>query len=511
VAANVVETTTKKQVTKRVRRPNALPDVGTPSEAWDVMEVYRQLPREIRGGIPQILGSPFDLLWKAAKEKEVDFKRRKRALQWSPFYWLSCQHLAQQPWTAPPTWSNDTPPVLVNVWAQDVDLTQRNFDHVARSSCEASVGYGLRYLLVLWHEVKGRPIIIEIPAAAVLDPWEEGAPVRVLMTDTWRDAKKPWIIHNREQVWMFWDGEPTAGGEDRFARWEVFERTDPKNPKSPWEETPTDGLGDFFINQEMMPLFPLYTGSHSPMDSLPHVVVPPLHSLATDNVVWMNKRSDLDWGLHVSNIPLRGWSGVKKAEVEAQDKISYKGTYWNENPAGKLYFAEHSGASFGIAQEELTLMERRMEIFGMSPMMSRETGNVTATGRRIDLSRAITTAQASALGWEDTWTQAWRAAARYRRLNDRFTMQVVTDFGPDEDNIDAARIVQTDFANGDLDPEDYYPTMVALGVYPESFDVEGAIRRSRARMEAEAKRLAAIPALPQPPAPPAEPPVPGAG
>jgi hypothetical protein len=191
---------------------------------------------------------------------------------------------------------------------------------------------------------------------------------------------------------------------------------------------------------------------------------------------------------------------VTEKEFKKQSVASHKSTYWNVDPAGKIYYAEHSGASFGVAQEELTLMERRMEIFGMSPMMSRETGNVTATGRKIDLSRAITTAQAHALGWEDTWLQAWRAAARYQRMNDRFTMTVVTDFGPEEDNLERAKIIQVDFANGDLDPEDYYPLMKTLDVYPEDFNAEAAAGRARARMEAELKRIAAVPVPPLPPA-----------
>lgn len=484
------------------RKPD---DIASPSNAWHAMEAYRELPRDLRGGVLGLQALGQKHLFKAAKETEKDYQRRKKALTLEPYYWASCEHLGGQPFTIAPRWSDDTPK-LVREWEKDVDFTQRDFRSVAWTSCTASVGMGLQFLLVLWDNERNRSKILVFPAEAVLDPKEEGAPVRIRVDEYERDPDRPWLRVRIEQIMMLFDGEPTAGGEERFARYQLFEHEKRTNPKTPWKETPVEE--GFLTPQETMPLFPLYTGSGGVHDMLPWVSVPALHPLAVMNRTHMNKRSDLDFGLHIANIPQRGASGLTKKEAEEITTVSYDGLWWMSNPAGKFYFVEHAGQAFDISLRDLDGLERKCEIFGLSPLLSKEAQNVTATGRLIDLSRATTTAQAWALCWEDTWLQAWRCAARYARVSDKFTMTLYTEFGPKEKDLERAKMIQSDYLQGDLDPVLYYNVMRQLGVYPEGFDAATAAAKAIARRDEMMKQLAAIPVPPAARKPPEKKPAP---
>lgn len=457
------------------------------------MELYRELPRDLRLGALGVKDLYDKLLWANEREKQVDFDRRVRALQWEPFYWSAAEHLGGQPFTKDINFSSDTPSEF-EIWKKNIDGTGRDLRNVARTSCIASVGYGLNLLWPVFDEGLDRPVIRTIPANSVLDPYEEGHPVRVLMTDIVLDPDKPWRKIPIEQVWIFWDGEPTAAGDEKFARFEVFEHKDRANPESEWNKTPTEELGGFFAPLTKVPLVPLHTGSNPP-ERLPWVIYPPLHDLAVLNRVWMNKVSDLDFGLHHANVPQRAASGINSEEIKKINTISYKGLWWTANPQGKFYFVEHTGASFEISRQDIQQLERRAEVMGHMPNVTRSDANsaMTATGELRDMSRAITTAQAWAFGWQDAWETALRMMAQIGSLDQKFTVELHTSFGPRERDLERARIIQQDFISGALEPQQYFEEMKRLAVYTETFDAD------QAALNAEAQRQAVRDALRLPP------------
>jgi hypothetical protein len=469
--------------------------IETPSAEWAAMEEYRDLPRDLRGGLIRIQSLTKKHLWRAARERDHDYQRRLMALQFDPFYWSAMEHLGGQPFTRQVGLSDDVPAELRpdGAWADDIDGQGRDLRQVIRGTCIESAGLGLVYLLPMWSEVDERPYVHVLSAHDVLDPWEEGGAVRLRMTHPVRTPGRPWEKRNEGQIWVLYDGEPTASGDEQWARWEVFEREDPTNPKSPFRASPTEELSGPFRYQPWIPLYPLYTGNGGCQEALPWVAFPPLYEVAAANRVYMNKRSDLDFGLHVSNIPQRCAAGISEAEVAKIDKTSYKGMWWTKNHQGKFYYLEHSGAAFELSLRDLEGLERRIEVWGLQPMLSEHQGNVTATGRMIDLSRATTTAQAWTLGWEDVWTQVCHALARYVRKPDRFELTFFTAFGPAPHDLERAKIIQQDYLQGDLEPEAYYPEMQKLGVYSESFDVQAAVAAAKKRRDQDMKRLATMP------------------
>ena len=465
------------------------PDISTPSAAWYLMEQYRELPRDLRGGLLSMQRCGKKHLWRATRELDRDYRRRVEALSLEPYYWSACQHLGGQPFTKMPVWSPDTPDPIVDVWAKDVDGNDRDFRSFAWSHCTSSVGFGLAGLLVTWNAEQGRPYIAGIPADAILDPYEQGEPMRLMFSSPNRDPDRPWIKWSEDQVWVLYDGEPTASGDEQYARWEVYEREDPRDSESPWNDSPTADLGGFFAPQEFTPFYSLYTGTDDDDNDLPWVCKPPLHDLAVLNRLQMNKRSDLDFGLHIANIPQRACAGMTDEEAKKFTTVSYKGIWYTASHQGKFYYVEHSGASFEVSFKDLETLQRTMEIFGHSPFVRRAAGSMTATEVSSDERRAITTAQAWALGWEDTWQQSWRCAARYGRMSDDFTLQLHTDFGPKEKDLDRAKMVQEDYRAGDLEPREYFQTMKGFGVYPEGFDVEAAATRIEKKREEDMARL----------------------
>jgi len=468
--------------------------VDTPSAEWTLMERYRQLPRDLRGGVLKLRECADEHLWRSPRERDHDYQRRLNALRFDPLYWSAMEHLGGQPFTRQLEWSDDAPEVLqpAGPWANDVDGFDRDLRQVMRASCITSVGMGLMFVLVTWDADDGRPYLVEIPSEDVLDPWEEGAPVRIRMSIVNRDEAKPWIKWHEDQIWALYDGEPTAGGLDRYARWEVYEREKPKDPKSPFREEPKEELSGYFSPQEFIPLFPIYTGTGVCGERLPWVSVPPLYDTAEANRVLLNKQSDLDYGLHIGNVPQRAASGLTEDEAKKIDTVSHKGLWYMTEPRGRFYFVEHTGASFEISMKDLERLTRQIEVASLQPLVSDDSG-VTATGRMIDLSRATTTAQAWTLGWQDSWNQVLHAMARYARLPDRFTVGLFTAFGPAPQDLERAKLIQKDYLEGDLEPELYYPEMKRLGVYGEAFDADRAATAARKRQDEEMKRLLTMP------------------
>ena len=457
--------------------------VAEPSPEWHEMERYRHLPRVLRGGVLALQDAGRSYIWQAPRERDEDYGRRLAALQFDPFFWLGCEHLGGQPFSREISFSDDAPPELVSSWRFDIDGTGRDLRALSRSACINSTGYGLDFLWVVWSAGDQRPYILRIPAESVLDPYEPGAPVRVAFTDEVRDQDKPWIRRKIDQIWIFYDGEPTAGGDDRYSRYEIYERTDREDSESDWSESPVDG--GFFRPLTTIPLVPVPTSSNHDSDAAPWVSMPPHIDAAVSNLVWANKRSDLDAGINIANIPQMCGSGVTKGDKEILKGSSrgFMTILTTEKPDGKFYFCTHDGAAFELSFKDMSELERRMEVMMHSPNVTRAnvSGAITATGELKDLERVVTVSQARALIWQDSIQHACRIATRYRRLNDSFTVELFTGFGPKERDLERAALVQRDYLEGDLPPIVYYTEMKRLGVYTEAFDAEGTAQLVESR------------------------------
>jgi hypothetical protein len=423
-----------------------------------------------------------------------------RALQHHPFYLDAADLLGGQPFTKPITFSDDAPQELRDprgAWREDIDGSRRTLQQLARQSCINSTKSGFILLWPRFIPGGSRPFMETIPSEAVLDRYIPGNPVRIKFTShEILNAAKPWILTPIEQIWMFMD----AGIQDPdFATIVVFEHQDRADPKSDWNETPTPDLGAILKPLTEIPLYPLYTGHASPpeLGELVHdpwVTMPPLYALAKMNQVYDSKRSDLDWGLHIGNIPQRAAKGITKEEMELINKVSYSGLWALENVNGLFYFVEPSGKTFALAAEDLSDMERRMGIIGNSPNVTRSDarGNVlTATGELREMAPAIMEGQSWAKNWQDTWETALRTLARIVRLPDTFKVKFDTNFGPKDQDLDRWRVVQTDRQRKEISARQYFDVSKELGGYPETFNAEDAAEFADAQ-EAERKELARL-------------------
>lgn len=475
------------------------PDVSTPSPEWFAMEPYRALPRDLAGGLLKFQKLRETRLWKAAREKRLDYERRVKALQFEPYYGASCELLGGQPFTREITFSEDTPPELLK-WLDDIDLAARTARQVARSSCIDSVWYGHNVLWPRFDEERERPFVEVLPAASVLDPYVPGQPVRILRVDFERHPDRPWIKMPVEQIWIFYDGDILAQDDTKFARWDVYEREDRLNKESAWNKEPTDELGGLLRPLLTIPLFALYTGNLAPPGLVhdPWLTIPPLHPLAAANVVWINKRSDLDNGLHNGNIPQRVAKGITEDEVKKINKTSYTGIWWTEQVQGLFYFLEPSGGTFEISALDLADMERRMEVLGNMPNVTRADvrgrsggGEKTAAGEEREARRATTVSQAMALGWQDTWQTVYRTMAEIMKLPAEFDVGFNTKFGPRERDIERWQSIQADHNAGYLSHLQYFELALTIGGYPETFKPKEAAAFATAKDASNARLLAA--------------------
>lgn len=412
-------------MTEPVVIPDAKPTVATPSPAYRWMEGYRALPRLMRGGVKALreeAGKSGDQsgLWSKAPggtdvdhlraprmessspilirnpiEDDEDFAARVRRLQWWDPYWTAMDRLGRKPFAHEVTLTGPAP--LMD-WAKDIDGNGRDFRRFAADCCVESAGYGIGYIMPDWSEELGRPVFTWIDSRFVIavdtDP-ETGrkrARIRTVRLDLGE-----WTAREIPQVTVIYGPGGTQGAKSPSKR--VYELIDPGDVTKGWApkgaEEPLRG--------RYWPLVPLYTGFEAA-----DVAIPPASALAELARIHLNKQSRLDAILDTANIPIRYWSGVSEDQIKKFKELSVKQTIWNPSDAREtdLKYVEVQAHGIAKAIEDLDRVERRCEVLGWAPLVTRPRGNETATSVATESAVANTQAEAYTIGWADGFAQA---------------------------------------------------------------------------------------------------------
>lgn len=386
-------------------------------------------------------------------ETPEGFRTRIELAQFEDIYWGGCRNIAYMPFVQAVTYTKETPQE-VRDWDSNIEsdislagIAGRDLRSFARWACTNVTGFGLGGLLANMIEGAERPYLQYLPGSAILEtrfrrPRHPGrskgnrlSRVRILThaarpgsAERGVDARgEPWFTETYERVMVLYDGDPLAtdGSDAFYSGFELYDLEDPADPRSPWRTKPTEKLTPL-RPQPAIPLAELYTGYEGAWFNRPV-----LRHLAQAERVWINCRNDLDSIVKTASVPLWDWAGASEDDERRHGVISAGNIFRATNPSAHLRPAEFTGGSMKVASDELAALERRMQAMALGPMVTRPTGGETATARAIDEARANTQAEAHALGWADSFSQALQFMAIYRRLPDEVVRQVGVDFHHD--------------------------------------------------------------------------------
>jgi len=208
---------------------------------------------------------------------------------------------------------------------------------------------------------------------------------------------------------------------------------------------------------------------------------PPLNDLADLNISHWQGSSDQRNILTVTRFPLLAGSGI--ADEEATVEVGPNRMLSTTNPDGKFYYVEHSGRSIAAGRQDLLDLEEQMASYGAEYLRKRP-GNMTATARALDSAEATSPLQDAAVRFEDAVNQALVITAKWLKIEDAGTINVASDFGPED-------IVQGDLQElgnarraRDLSREDYLEELKRRGALRDEFDQEENDRRLEAEESA---------------------------
>ncbi len=493
--------------------------IAEPSAEYDTLEERRSLIRALREGQLGFVRARNKMLWQSPAEDNSRYNRRLMALDVDPYFWRAAMHLSSLPWQSPYEWDKTTHPDVI-AWADESDgkVNGRGMplDKFGMDSCLESCAYGMAFILV-WPTQDGSVEWIRIDPQNVLDPKRPGAPVRILSANQEQDPERPWEVRSSDEIWAIWQASDISDQENASSIVQVYERSTPFDNSTPFNDTPTEDRTVVLEGVKRMPLVPVPTGYFSIAEDLdPWAMLPPLWDLARQNLVYVNKKSEHDAALHSANIPQITLEGIdnplelaqKTVNQQAPGKTPKEGDVYEDQTvpdiregagehgslaahvratdgvwitSGQYGLLEPSGNSFAATEDDLSRLERRMEVNGYSPMMSRETNRTTATGRLIDLKGATTTAQAFAVGWQEALNEALRVTAEMlRRPAEGVGVSLHTSFGPEDGNIEKLNALADAYKDGDLPVKEWVEGLVRFGVLPDNTDRDELIDRMEA-------------------------------
>ena len=175
---------------------------------------------------------------------------------------------------------------------------------------------------------------------------------------------------------------------------------------------------------------PLVTRYADPSDG-DMMCTPPFAKLAELNLAHWQSDSDQRNILRVARFAVLFFKGLTPEEAEKSITIGPFNSFTSRSAEADGKYIEHTGAAIQAGERDIAVLERRMEVMGLQPLIERS-NNSTATGKRIDESRGSALIQEWIRTLEDGLYSAFLWAREWMRLPpempDDFSIDVYSDF-----------------------------------------------------------------------------------
>lgn len=363
----------------------------------------------------------------------------------------------------------DVPSMMLSIM-DDVDMQGNNIQVVARNWFSDGLAKAYSHMYV------------DFPRLPTAD-----LPRSLADDDT--NGLRPYWIHIRPEQLIFADAELIAGKEVlREIRYmeEVVERVGFAEVNIPqirrvfmdngvgnveiYREKPNKKKEEWIVvdrytfDLDRIPLVTFYANRDSFMHGKS-----PLEDLADLNIAHWQSASDQRAVLTVARFPILALSGG--TDDNSQLTIGPNRWLYSPDAQAKFYYVEHSGAAINAGRQDLTDLEQQMAEYG-AEFLKKRPGGETATARALDSAEATSTLQDMTLRFIDALNQALQFTAMWMKQPSGGTVELTTEFGPEEINQAELSTLSETRKMRDLSRVAYLGELKRRGLLDEEFDID---------------------------------------
>lgn len=210
---------------------------------------------------------------------------------------------------------------------------------------------------------------------------------------------------------------------------------------------------------------------------------PPLLDLAMTNISHYQKYSDFSIYLHIASRPVL-WFRGRDTNKEIERIGPY--TWFDVGPDGEVAFAETTGAALDAASTDIKDLEARMSIMGLSLLVKRTGGPITATEERNDQIEESSDLATAARSMKDAIELALKFHAQY--LDKNATTGGNVELGATLDELTLTPEEMTFWSNavaaGQYSTETMWERLQKAGKHPAGWTAE----KEKERLDEDLKR-----------------------
>lgn len=239
--------------------------------------------------------------------------------------------------------------------------------------------------------------------------------------------------------------------------WQLWKLQDEKKDEWVIEDEGTTTL-------DYIPLVTFYAGKRTGLMECK----PPLADLAYLNVEHWQSKSDQRNVLTVSRFPILAAAGVP---ADQKVTIGPNNFLTTDDPQGKWYYVEHTGAAIAAGQTDLESLEDQMATYG-AEYMRKKPGDETATGRALDSAESSSYLASTVRDFQDCVELAMQYTADWIGKDDGGSVQINDDV--DLSEADAAELDTLNKARAgrDISRKTYLDELQKRQILSDDFDEE---------------------------------------
>lgn len=446
--------------------------VATPSQDYKHMLPDWELMDTVLSGTRAMREAGERYLPRHERERHSDYNRR---LQRSVLFNVTEQtldSLVGRVFRKALKLGDDIPERIQSEIIPDVDLMGNNLDVFARAWFREGLSQAFAHVLVEMpqlveggtaaDDMERRPYWVLIPAqnlifarATILNGKETLQEARILETTTVPDG---WGEKEVHRIRVLRPGQQL-----------LYEL----KGKDDWEHIDTIETG-----VDHIPLVTFYAHRDGFMRG-----TPPLLNLAHLNVLHWQSSSDQRHIMTVSRFPILAVAGAAKDEADIQ--IGPNRLLFTEDPHGRYYYVEHTGAAIGAGRTDLLDLEDQMAVYG-SELLRAKPGNETATGRVLDIVESTSDLANMAGVFEDAVAQALDWTAYFMGIPDSVggRVQVNRDVGLSLAQSAELSELREARKTRDISRKTYLGALKMRGILPEDYDADADMEEIQEELSA---------------------------
>lgn len=443
--------------------------VATPSAAYQRMAPRWEMIETLLGGTEAMRAAGSKYLPQYDAESNVTYSSRLSRATLLNMTEQTLDTLSGKPFKEDVVLEEDVPEAVAEL-APDIDLQGSNLQAFCRVWFREGWAKGFSHVLV------------ESPS-----PVErvdgEGQPRTRTLEDDRQDKLRPFWVHLKPES-VIAAFAMVVNGKEQLTHIRIVEKT---TEQAEWGEVekirirvlepglwrlyaPTDRKDEWVIEDrgttslDYIPLVTFYAGKRTGLMECK----PPLTDLAYLNVSHWQSASDQRNVLTVSRFPILAGSGVADG---AKIEIGPNKFLTTENPQGKWYYVEHTGAAISAGAADLKALEDQMGTYGAEFMRQRP-GNETATGRALDSAESSSYLASTVKDFQDCVELAMQFTADWMNLEEGGSVTISNDV--DLTEIDSAELdaLNKARASRDISRRTYLTELKNRGVLSDDFDFE---------------------------------------